>query len=44
MLVSIDIRIENSNSTANTGCMLLLLSFLNIFLFFVNLLIKDLAL
>ena len=46
MLVSIDIKIENNNFTADTDCMLLLLFLFKQFfyLFFVHLLKKDLAL
>ena len=45
MLVSIDIKIEYSNFTADTDCMLLLLFLFEAnYLFFVHLLFKDMAL
>ena len=44
MLVSIDIKIENNNFTADTDCMLLLLFLFKQIIYSVHLLIKDLAL
>ena len=44
MLVSIDIKIENNNFTADTDCMLLLLFLFKQIIYSCSLFIKDLAL